>query len=111
MAGYWRNYLRDARDAEDALACPLDAAHEGLPPAFLAAAECDILAEQSAEMAQRLRAAGVPVESIVYPGASHSFLEAVSIAAVSDRALADGSAWLRRVLQRPGRDPAARTVA
>ena len=60
----------------------MDAAHEGLPPAFLAAAECDILAEQSAEMAQRLRAAGVPVESIVYPGASHSFLEAVSIAAV-----------------------------
>jgi acetyl esterase len=101
MAGYWRNYLRSAADAEDPLACPLLGALGGLPPALLAVAECDILAEQSEEMAGRLRAAGVPTECIVYPGASHSFLEAVSISAIADRALADGAAWLRRVLDNP----------
>jgi acetyl esterase len=100
MNGYWRNYLRDDRDAEDPLACPLLAALDGLPPAFLAIAECDILAEQNIEMARRLQAAGVPTRSVVYSGASHSFIEALSIAAVSSRALADASGWLRMALTR-----------
>lgn len=98
MSQYWRNYMRDERDAENPLVCPLLASLEGMPPAFLAIAECDILAEQSVQMTRRLQAAGVLVESVVYPGASHSFIEAVSAAAVSGRALADGSEWLRKVL-------------
>jgi acetyl esterase len=97
MAGYWRNYLRGNGDAGDPLACPLLADHAGLPPAFLAVAECDILAEQSIEMCRRLKAAGVPSECVVYRGASHSFLEAMSVAEVSNRALADASAWLGNV--------------
>jgi len=64
----------------------------------LAVAECDILAEQSVQMAGLLEAAGVPVRSVTYPGASHSFLEAMSIAAVSNRALADASEWLKRAV-------------
>ena len=101
MSGYWRNYLRDDEDAEDPLACPMLAKLAGLPPAFLAIAECDILAEQSVEMARRLRAAGVPTHDVVYPGASHSFLEAMSIAAVSNSALADAAAWLRQAFLGP----------
>jgi acetyl esterase len=102
MDGYWRNYLRVRADADDPLACPLLAVHAGLPPAFLAIAECDILAEQNLEMARLLQAAGVPAHSVVYAGASHSFLEAVSIAAIADAALADGSAWLRDAFLRTG---------
>ncbi|MGQ0430278.1 MAG: alpha/beta hydrolase fold domain-containing protein [Gammaproteobacteria bacterium] len=98
MAGYWRNYLRGADDARNPLACPLLASLAGLPPAFLAIAECDILAEQSVQMAQLLEAAGVPARRVTYRGASHSFLEAMSIAAVSKRALADASDWLKRTL-------------
>ncbi len=94
MSQYWRNYMRSDADAREPLVCPLLARLEGLPPAFLAIAECDILAEQSAAMAERLRAAGVRTRSVVYPGASHSFIEAMSIAAVSARALAEASAWL-----------------
>ena len=71
----------------------------GLPPAFLAIAELDVLAEQSIALAAKLRAAAVPAHSTLYSGASHSFLEAVSIAAVSDRALAETSQWLRRQLR------------
>jgi acetyl esterase len=111
MADYWRNYLRHERDAEDPLACPLLAAPTGLPAAFLAIAECDILAEQSHQMARRLQEAGVPVESVVYAGASHSFLEAMSVAAVSNRALKEASDWLRRTLAPPGPGTVAGPVA
>lgn len=102
MSQYWRHYLRTDADADDPLACPLLALPAGLPPAFLAIAECDILAEQSVRLAERLRAAGVPTRSVVYAGASHSFIEAMSIAAVSNQALADASEWLRQVFARAG---------
>ena len=98
MAGFWRNYLRDAADADNPLVNLSRARLEQLPPAFFAIAECDLLAQQNLDMVQRLRAAGVEVEAVVYEGAAHSFLEAVSVAEVADRALSDASQWLRRRL-------------
>lgn len=98
MTGYWRTYVRSDEDLQNPLVCPLLANLSGLPPAFLAIAECDILAEQGGEMAAQLRSAGVPAHSVIYRGASHSFLEAVSIAEVSNRALSDASSWLAGVL-------------
>lgn len=98
MAGFWRDYLRSGADSRDPLACPIHADLRGLPQAFLVIAECDILAEQNLEMAARLEAAGVKVRSRVYAGASHSFLEAVSIAKISDRAIAETAAWLEDAL-------------
>ena len=100
MNQYWHNYMRSDEDAEDPLACPLLGSLGGLPPAFLAIAECDILAEQNVEMARRLQDAGVPARSVVYAGASHSFIEAMSISALSNQALADASAWLGQVFRR-----------
>jgi len=102
MSQYWRNYMQRDEDAGHPLVCPLLASLDGLPPAFLSIAECDVLAEQSIEMAHRLKSAGVPAQSVVYAGASHSFLEAMSIAAVSNQALADASAWLEQVFRRAG---------
>jgi acetyl esterase len=99
MSQYWRNYMRSDGDADNPLVCPLFAWPAGLPPAFLAVAECDILAEQSVSMAGRLQAAGVPAQSVIYSGASHSFIEAMSIAAVSNSALADASEWLRGIFE------------
>jgi acetyl esterase len=101
MVVFWNNYLRDEKDVENPLVCPIRANLHGLPPAFLAIAECDVLAHQSVVMAGKLGAAGVPVQAVVYQGASHSFLEAVSIAALSGRALAETSQWLRNALQQP----------
>jgi acetyl esterase len=54
-------------------------------------------------MAAKPRAAGVPTESIEYPGATHSFLEAVSMARISERAFSDAARWLERNL-RPTED-------
>ena len=70
----------------------------GLPDTFLTIAECDILADQNRLMADRLRAAGVRVEAHVYRGATHSFLEAMSIAPLAVRAIEDASRWLRSVI-------------
>lgn len=98
MEGFWRNYLRDERDALDPLACPVLADLRGLPPALLVVAEEDLLAEQSVELHRHLVAAGVRARLAAYRGASHSFLEAVSISTLADRALAESAGWLRAAL-------------
>lgn len=95
---FWQNYVRDERDFDDPLAVPMIADLQGMPPAFIAIAECDILADGNREMAERLRQAGVDVTVASYPGTTHSFLEAVSIAKVSDKAFDDASNWLRETL-------------
>ncbi len=91
-------YLRSAEDALSPLASPLYADLKGLPPAFMAITELDVLYDQNVAMERALKAAGVAVEAHLYPGTVHSFLEAVSIAGVSDRAFADTSAWLKRIV-------------
>lgn len=102
MVVFWDAYLRGPADYDDPLAVPLRADLRGLPPAFLAIAGCDILADGNLSMAAALRAAGVPVAANLYEGASHSFLEAVSISPLADRALAESAVWLARRLARTG---------
>jgi acetyl esterase len=98
MAAFWRNYLRDETDASNPLACPLRADVHGLPPAFLCIPERDVMYDESLEMGERLRGAGVAAQSVVYPGATHSFLEAVSVAKSANRAFDDAARWLRDML-------------
>lgn len=93
---YYRNYLGPGGETnQDPYARPILAVLEGLPPAFLVIPECDVLSEQSLAMAARMAAAGIEVTSKLYPGATHSFLEAMSVAAVAREAIADGAAWVR----------------
>jgi acetyl esterase len=93
---YMENYL----GAADAFACdayarPCIADLAGLPPAFLVIPDRDVLAEQSRDMAQRLAKAGVEMDAREYAGATHSFLEAMSISALARQAIADGAAWVK----------------
>jgi len=94
MKGFWRNYVRGPEDLSDPLACPVRADLHGLPPAFMAIADRDILLDENLVMASRLIQAGVRVKPVVYPGTTHSFLEAVSVARVSERALQETADWL-----------------
>nr|WP_257643987.1 alpha/beta hydrolase [Luteimonas salinisoli] len=97
MDGYWRDYLGPHDLARvDPLAAPLRAALHGLPPALLVAAERDLLYGQSVELARRLQAAGGEATLHGYPGAAHSFLEAMSAAPLARRAIAESADWLRR---------------
>jgi acetyl esterase len=95
---FWDNYTGGVDVSRDPRATPTCARLEGLPPVCMTVPECDVLTEQSYAMAHRLRAARVPVEMHVYPGATHSFIEAMSIAPVAERAIAEGADWVRHAL-------------
>ena len=95
MGYFWNNYAGDPADLQNPLAAPALADVRGLPAAYFCIAECDILSDGNRAMAERLTAAGVPTEEHVYEGATHSFLEAISISALADRALDAAACWLR----------------
>lgn len=99
MLQFWGDYLRGPEDERNPLACPIRADLRGLPPTFMVIPECDILSEQNGRLAKKLRDAGVAVETSFYKGASHSFLEAMSVAAISNKALDDTARWLRQTLR------------
>jgi len=93
---YYANYLSDwAAEKDDPLACPILADLRGLPPVLLVIPECDLLTEQSLAIESRLEAAGVDTSAIIYPGATHSFLEAMSVAKVARDAIRDGAQFVR----------------
>ncbi|MFN4090244.1 MAG: alpha/beta hydrolase [Alphaproteobacteria bacterium] len=95
MRFFWRNYTATSDQTTHPLAAPLRADLAGLPPLFVGAAEVDVLADESAALAQRARAAGIVVEERVYRGMTHGFLRAVGHVEQADRCLADGAAWMR----------------
>jgi acetyl esterase len=99
MEYYWDNYLATPQDADSPYACPLIADTSGLPPTLLAVAEIDILAEDSHILAKRMEMAGTACEVVVYRGATHSFLEAMSVARVAREAIAHAANWLNQRLK------------
>jgi acetyl esterase len=104
---FWNNYLRDAADRRNPLANTLIADPAGLPPALFVVAEIDLLAEQSAIMAERIRDAGGLAELNLYRGAVHGFVEAVSVSTLAERAIADAAAWLVALPAMAAKAPAA----
>lgn len=100
MPEFWANYLGpDYMQVDDDRARPLLGDLSGLPPTYLCIAECDILRDENLELVDRLADFGIPVTANRYAGASHSFLEAVSVSPLADRALTEASAWLREQLR------------
>lgn len=102
MDAFWAAYLGpDAARVAGPLSAPMTAVLEGLPPALLLWGDRDVLAEQNQQMAQRLAAAGVQVRTQVYPGAPHSFIEAMAVSDKARDAIALGAGWLRDHLLLP----------
>ena len=99
MEQFWRNYLRDESDANDPRVCPLLGDLRGLPRALLVIAEFDLLTDQSVKLGRQLEKAGVPAQVNFYRGATHSFLEAVSISALASRAFDESAKWLRSAIR------------
>jgi acetyl esterase len=95
MRGFWDRWAGPARPVADPLAVPLRADLAGLPRCCLVVPECDVLRDDSLQLAERLAAAGVPVALQRHPGAVHSFLEAVSMSGTAEQGLALSAAWLR----------------
>ena len=69
-------YLRTPADRDDWRFAPL-LAHdpEGVAPAWIGLAEFDPLFDEGVQYADKLRAAGVPVELEIYRGVTHEFIK------------------------------------
>ena len=102
---FWDTYIGSVTDRRDPYLATLLADLRGMPPVFLLVAECDVLAEQNMLMAGRLLEAEVPVKVKVYPGAPHSFIEAMEVSKVASDAIDDGAAWLREMLSTSSNPP------
>jgi len=75
MAWFRDHYIRDATDIRDWRVSPLKAVSlTGMPPAFVAIAGHDILADEGEAYAKRLEAAEVPVIVRRWPGQIHGFV-------------------------------------
>jgi acetyl esterase len=96
MRFYWECYCPRPADRLNPLAAPLRAELRGLPPVLLHIAELDVLAAENLAMAERLREAGVAVQSRVFPGTAHGFLRALRHVAASRAAAHEGAEWLAR---------------
>ena len=95
LTGFLHNYIGGTDHADHPLVLPIRADLHGLPPSFHAIAQCDPLADGGRAMVAKMKQAGNRVWHRVYPGATHSFLEAVSISSLADQAFAEASDWLR----------------
>lgn len=74
-----------------------------LPPAFINCGALDLFLDENITYAQRLTAAGVPVELHIYPGAPHGFMAATK-AAITKQAVRDSMTALGKALRRPSAD-------
>jgi acetyl esterase len=102
----WDMYAPDPARRSSALASPARATDlSGVAPAVIITAEHDILRGEDEVYAARLRAAGVPVELLEFPGQIHGFLQMRGVFADAARALDLGAAALRRLLALHQPDP------
>jgi acetyl esterase len=99
MRWFWESYVGPA--ATGPLLAPLHADLRGMPAAFLAVADLDVLRSENLAFADALCAQGVACQVAIYPGTIHAFLEAAMFAPCVERALADQSAFLAEVVSKP----------
>ncbi len=95
MIWFWDHYAPDPASRAQPAASPFQAASlAGLAPAIVLTAEHDVLREEGEAYAERMRAAGVPVEHRRFAGQMHGFFTMVNLLPGS----ADGIAYLTEQL-------------
>ncbi len=74
MVWFGKYYTLDEKEFSNPLVSPLqNESLKGLPPAIIVAAEHDVLKDEGAQYAEKLKADGVEVEYQVIPGTVHGF--------------------------------------
>jgi acetyl esterase/lipase len=89
-----RYYLGDT-DPRNPLASPLYADLAGLPPLLIHVGEGEVLRDDSTRLAERARAAGVPVELKIWPVVPHAWQLAPHLIPEGRASLQEASEFLR----------------
>ncbi|GJE78025.1 alpha/beta hydrolase [Methylorubrum suomiense] len=100
-------YLAGA-DPADPRASPIEADLSGLPPLLIHVGTREILRDDSLRLAEKARAAGVPVSLTVFPVVPHAWQLAESILPEAHRSLGEAATFLRATL---GAAPEAEAAA
>jgi acetyl esterase len=87
MRYFWEAYCAAPADADSPYMAVLRADLAGLPPALVLTAEYDPLRDEGDILAEKLRAAGVEVEHIRYPGMIHGFFNVGTMVKMGDEAV------------------------
>jgi len=99
MISFWDRYVPSTPDRDLPDASPLRAADlSGLPPAFVAIAEYDVLRDEVRLYAERLAAGGVPVSVAYYGDMPHGFFTMVNVLDRANEAVADVATAIRAAL-------------
>jgi acetyl esterase/lipase len=101
----WRSYLGVEPGAETVPPHAVPARRSdlaGLPPAWIGVGELELFHDEDVAYADRLRAAGVPVELDVVPGAVHGFEVWAPDSALARAHVGRAHRWLRRLLGESG---------
>ncbi len=97
ISWFFSQYVRTPADRDDWRFAPLNAADpEGVAPAWIGLAECDPLVDEGVMYADKLRAAGVPVDLEIYRGVTHEFIKMGRVIPEAHRAHADAAHALAR---------------
>lgn len=97
---FFNHYIRTAADRDDWRFAPLNAPDvEGVAPAWFGLAECDPLVDEGVLYADKLRAAGVPVDLEIYRGVVHEFIKMGRAIPEAHRAHADAARALKNAFQ------------
>ncbi len=96
MQWFWDQYAPDTAARSNPYASPLRATSlSGLAPAFVLTAGHDPLRDEGLAYAERLRAAGVPVEYRHYGTQIHGFFTLVNVIDDADKAVAEAGAAIQ----------------
>ena len=96
IAWFWEQYLADPAQQDDYRASPIRAAsHAGLPPHFIATAECDPSRDDAELYAAKLKEAGIEVTVKRYPGMVHGFASWVGFLPGAREVMQDSGQFLQ----------------
>lgn len=94
---FWEMFVENETDFDDFRASPMKAAsHQGLPPTFIASAECDPIRDATEAYAPILEGAGVQVVAKRYPGMVHGFVSWVGFLPGAQQAMADACSFVKQ---------------
>ena len=94
------NYVGEHTDLDDPRLSPYLGDVTGVPPALVVTVEYDPLRDEGEAYADKLEAAGVPVDRVRYDGLVHGFIDMGAMSPAAAEALRDTIARIRVLLHR-----------